>query len=204
LRAPWRDGAYPQIATGAAGAPASIVKESDEFMPSTPPAYPERDRNAEGRPENARPRDRFGAPLPRDALDEMAHAEEPDDVVASTAEALERAISLWDEERFFEAHEFLEFIWKHADVDPADREFWKGVTQVAVGCCHTQRGNTAGSVTLLERAAGYLDGYPDTHHGIDRQVLAGAAIDLAGRVRVEGASPDLGFPRFPRAGAVAS
>jgi predicted metal-dependent hydrolase len=173
-------------------------------MPTTPPAHPDRDRNAEGRAENARPRDRFGAPLPRDAVDELAHAEEPGDVVATMGQALERAISLWDEERFFEAHEFLEFIWKHADVDPADRDFWKGVTQVAVGCCHTQRGNTAGSVTLLERAAGYLDGYPDIHHAIDRRVLAGAAIDLAARVRAEDASPDLELPRFPRAGGASA
>ena len=158
----------------------------------------DRDRNEDGRAENARPRDRFGAPLPRGAVDEMAHKQEPEEVVSSVGEAFDRAVALFDEQRFFEAHEFLEYIWKHADVDPADRAFWKGVTQVAVGCCHTQRGNDAGAVTLLERAAGHLEPYPSPHHGVDVSRLSRAARQLAQAVRDQGADPERDFPAFPR------
>ncbi|MGH3666534.1 MAG: DUF309 domain-containing protein [Egibacteraceae bacterium] len=164
------------------------------------PPYPDRDRNAEGRAENARPRDRFGRPLPRDAVDEMARKEEPADVVDSIDDALDRAVDLFDLQRFFEAHEFLEWIWKSDGVDASDRDFWKGVTQVAVGCCHAQRGNDAGSVTLLERAARHMAPYPGSYHGIAADRLATAARDVARQVRELGASPDLAFPRFPRAG----
>lgn len=160
----------------------------------------DRDRNAEGRPENARPRDRFGRPLPRDAADELGDRVEPADVVASVAEALEHAARLFDEQRFFEAHEFLEYAWKSDEVDDGDRTFWKGVTQVAVGCAHTQRGNDTGAITLLERAIRHLGGYPSPHHGVDRDGLVAAAQQVIAQIRERGASPELDFPRFPLAG----
>lgn len=157
-----------------------------------------RDRNAEGRPENARPRDRFGAPLPRDAPDELGDRVEPDDVCETALEALDRATELFAASRFFEAHEFLEFVWKSPDLAPEDRGFWKGVTQVAVGCCHTQRGNTVGATTLLRRATRYMEPYPARHGGVDAAALRLAALELADRVEVEGAHPEHAFPALPR------
>jgi uncharacterized protein len=120
--------------------------------------------------------------------------------VASVDEALERAIDLFDQQRFFEAHEFFEFIWKSGDVEPADRDFWKGTTQVAVGCCHVQRGNLRGALVLLDRAAGYLAPYPSPYHGIDTDALRSLALGVAARVRERGASTDVPFPAFPVAG----
>jgi predicted metal-dependent hydrolase len=136
-------------------------------------------------------------PLPRGAVDEMTHREEPDDVVETVLEALARAVELFDAQRFFEAHEFLEWIWKHPDVAPADRDFWKGVTQVAVGGVHTQRRNAKGALTLLERAAGYLAPYPTPHHGIRTAELAEDALRLAADVREHGPHPDHDFPVLP-------
>lgn len=158
-----------------------------------------RDRNDEGRPASARPRDRFGRPLPYGAVNEMEAREEPEDVVASIPEALGRVVELFAEERFFEAHEFLEYVWKHPELEPADRDFWKGVTQVAVGCAHTQRGNDAGAKALLERALGYMAPYPDAHGGVDAAALAAGARRVIARIEADGAAPDLDFPRFPLA-----
>jgi uncharacterized protein len=150
-------------------------------------------------PSHTRPRDRFGRPLPRDAPDEMATREEPEEVVSSVEEALHRATALYDDQRFFEAHEFLEYIWKSDAVAAADRDFWKGVTQVAVACCHTQRGNAVGALTLLDRAVEYLAPYPSPHRGIDTERLRADAEAVADQVRQAGASPDVAFPRFPSA-----
>ncbi len=158
-----------------------------------------RERDAEGRPANARPRDRYGRPLPRGAQDEMPLKAEPDEVVSTVAEAFDHAVELFDSQRFFEAHEFFEWIWKHPDVDPVDKDFWKGVTQVAVGCCHIQRRNDPGALTLLDRAADYLDPYPDVHHGVDTAELRRRSRALAAQVREFGAAPDRDFPRFPSA-----
>lgn len=161
--------------------------------------FPGRDRNVEGRAENARPRDRFGRPLPRGSADELAGKREPDEAVDSVAAALEEAVTLFDARRFFEAHEFLEWIWKSDEVPDADREFWKGVTQVAVGFTHAQRGNAKGAVTLLERACRYLAGYPSPYYGIDRDALSAAARRMVATIKAAGPSPDLDFPAFPLA-----
>lgn len=147
----------------------------------------------------ARPRDRFGRPLARGARDELSDREEPEAVVASVPEAFDRAVGLFDAQRFFEAHEFFEFIWKSEDVVAADRDFWKGVTQVAVGCVHTQRGNTTGALTLLERSVGHLEAYPPVHQGVDVAALAGLARSVAAEVRHHGPSEHITFPVFPRA-----
>jgi len=104
---------------------------------------------------------------------------------------------LFDEQRFFEAHEFFEYAWKAADVGDRDRPFWKGVTQVAVGCCHAQRGNDGGALALLERAADYLRCFPSPHQGIDTAALISAARSIADQVRQRGASASLDFPKFP-------
>jgi hypothetical protein len=165
--------------------------------PPDPLKFVERDRNAEGRAENARPRDRYGRPLARDAVDELGDRPDPAETVGSVAEALREAVALFDERRFFEAHEFLEWVWKSDEVEPGDRDFWKGVTQVAVGFAHTQRGNDSGAVTLLERAARHISPYPSPHYGIDVEALTTAALAVARRVEQEGASPELDFPRFP-------
>jgi predicted metal-dependent hydrolase len=169
---------------------------SGQLVPGS--RFPDRDRNAEGRAENARPRDRFGRPLPRGSVDERA--KNSVEAVDSVATALEIAVALFDAQRFFEAHEFFEWIWKCDEVPSGDREFWKGVTQVAVGFTHTQRGNAKGAVSLLERARRYLAPYPSPYRGIDRDALSAAAQRIVTAIDEVGPSPDLDFPTFPLAG----
>jgi hypothetical protein len=145
-----------------------------------------------GRP----PKDRYGRTLPPGSVDELAHAEDPAEVTASAREAWLRGMALFDAERFFEAHEFFEHVWKAPDVDEGDRPFWQGVTQVAVGCCHVQRGNARSAVAVLERAAGLFDGYPSPHHGIDTTALMALAHRLAADVRQHGTG-DVRFGAMP-------
>jgi predicted metal-dependent hydrolase len=152
----------------------------------------ERDRDEQGRPANARPRDRLGRPLPRGADPELTITEaEFDDL----EDALAAAVSLWNQERFFESHELLEDVWQAAPDD--DRLFWQGVIQVAVGCCHHQRGNVRGAVALLGKAADKLRGYPDVYYGVDVEQLrvfaegTAAAIDDAQEIF------DIGYLEFP-------
>lgn len=110
-------------------------------------------------------------------------------------EALEQGVALWEQHRFFEAHECLEDVWHQAQV--GDREFWKGVIQVAVGCVHHQRGNADGCVTLLRRAADYLDPYPAAHHGLDTERLRRLARAMADAVEDAGATITHDYPPFP-------
>jgi len=147
----------------------------------------DRDRNAQGRPENARPRDRLGRPLRHDT-DETLLAEEH--AYETVEDALSTGVELWNEQRFFEAHECLEDVWHHATDD--DRTFWQGVIQVAITCCHHQRGNDRGWQAMARKALDNLQSAPAIHRGID-----------VGRMRsflARALSGTLTYPRFPAVG----
>ena len=147
-----------------------------------------RDRDAEGRARNARPRDALGRPLPYGAVGEERA---PEGVVRPPEQALAEAQALLDAGRPFHAHEVLEDAWKSAPA--AERELWRGLAQLAVGLTHALRGNATGAATLLERGAGNIEVYAAAPpHRIDveglvRWARAGDAVpprlrsDLPGR-----------------------
>ena len=141
-----------------------------------------RDRDPAGRPRNARPRDELGRPLPRSAADGAARV--PDDLVITPAQAAVLGGSLLAEGRPFHAHEVFEAAWKSAP--DADREFWRGLAQIAVGLTHARRGNARGAVTLLRRGAAGVRGYAGDPPGIDPGFVAASADDIANRIERDG------------------
>ncbi|MFP4636737.1 MAG: DUF309 domain-containing protein [Nitriliruptoraceae bacterium] len=152
---------------------------------------PRRDRRDDGRPEQARPRDRTGRPLPHGTTG-VVLAEEH--APGSVEEALELGVRLWGEHRYFEAHECLEEVWHAAPAEDAD--LWQGVIQIAVACVHVQRENPDGAVTLFRRAADRLGGYPQGHRGVD----VARAIDDAQRAAAQvadGGVDEVALPGFP-------
>jgi uncharacterized protein len=141
---------------------------------------PGRDRDAEGRARNARPRDALGRPLPYGAVGEERA---PEGIVREPARALAEAQELLDAGRPFHAHEVLEDAWKSAVGE--ERQLWRGLAQLAVGLTHAARGNPRGAATLLDRGAGTIAPYAAAPpHGIDVAGLAawarGLAADAAG------------------------
>lgn len=130
---------------------------------STSGRHLDRDRDDEGRANNARPRDALGRPLPPGSkgIDRI-----PEDLVLPPAESLSWAQDLLDRGLAFNAHEVLEGAWKSCP-EP-ERELWQGLAQLAVGITHLQRGNLKGAKTLLDRAAGRIDAFSsNAPHGID-------------------------------------
>lgn len=154
-------------------------------------ATDERDRRDDGRPEQARPRDRTGRPLPYDT-DVWPLAQEHDP--ATVEEALGLGVRLWNDDRYFEAHECLEAVW-HASPQ-ADEDLWQGVIQIAVAGVHLQRGNQVGALALLERAGQRLESYPSLHRGVDVGAARATCRDLAEQVRAD-ADAALSPGRFP-------
>lgn len=148
----------------------------------------ERDRDEAGRPKNARPRDALGRPLPRGAsnlIDEEPPAGAPE-------RALERGIEHFNAGRYFQAHEAWEEGW-HPSPAP-ERDFWQGLTQLAVGMTHRERGNRHGAVTLLERAARKLNDYPERYKGVYVAPLAAFAADAAERIERDGVDAPIEVP----------
>lgn len=159
---------------------------STDTTPSDPPSRRDRDRREDGRPENARPRDWTGRPLPRDTDEtRLAVIVEPDTV----EEALALAVDRWGQQRFFEAHELLEYVW-HWSREDWEKDFWQGVIQVAAAMVHDQRDNPLGVVRTIDKALPKLSDVPDDHHGIDvaglrawcRQTAADLVADEASAV----------------------
>jgi hypothetical protein len=144
-------------------------------------AGPARDRDAGGRPRNARPRDELGRPLPRGA---SGQEPAPDEPARPPADALRLAQALIDSGRPFRAHEVLEASWKAAPA--AERELWQGLAQIAVGLTHAQRGNGRGAAALLRRGANRVSADGARPHGIDSGGAAAAARALADRVEQAG------------------
>jgi hypothetical protein len=152
---------------------------------------PERDRDQAGRARNARPRDGLGRPLARDAA---GQPDQPDPVAVTPAWALETAQRLLDEGMPFHAHEVLEAAWKSAE--PAERDLWQGLAQLAVGLTHALRGNARGAVTLLRRGSDRITAYAGTTpHGIDVDGLTRQAAELATQIEDRGLA-DLGPVRL--------
>jgi uncharacterized protein len=151
-----------------------------------------RDRDDAGRPKNARPRDALGRPLPHGSENQMPE-EQP---AATPEEALDRGIEHFNAGRFFQAHEAWEEGW-HPAPEP-ERDFWQGLTQVAVGLTHRLRGNAHGSATLLRRGALKLRHYGEAHMGIPAARIASFAESAADAVERDGVEAPLEVPPIER------
>lgn len=154
-----------------------------------------RERDASGRPLNARPRDGLGRPLPRGS---SGVARVPDQLVLPPARSLAEAQRLLDEGMPFHAHEVLEGTWKAAP--ELERDLWQGLAQLAVGLTHLLRGNDVGASAVLRRGRERIAGYAgDPPYDIDVRGLiawADALLDqLADPSRMDDAA---GAPVTPR------
>lgn len=96
-------------------------------------------------------------------------------------QAFERGVAEFNAGLYFECHDTLEDLW--TGVRGPSRDFFQGLIQEAVAFHHLTRGNLAGAESLLQRALGRLEKYPDRYFGFD---LAGLRAELTawlGRVR---------------------
>lgn len=120
-------------------------------MPSTDSH--DRDRDEDGRPRQARPRDALGRPLPYGATGVPPVSEDP----LPPQDTLAEARRLLDEGRPFSAHEVLEARWKAGPADELD--LWQGLAQLCVAITHALRGNSVGAQRLLDRGTARVQGY---------------------------------------------
>lgn len=108
-------------------------------------------------------------------------------------ELLAQGISHFNSGRYFQAHECWETAWHPSDDN--EREFWQGITQIAVGYTHKGRGNPTGAVTLLRRGAARLAPYGASYRGISIGELAKEALDAADQIEREGVRAEVPTPR---------
>ena len=78
---------------------------------------------------------------------------------------LERGVDLFNQGRFFDAHEILEDVWRHSPI--GDKKFFQGLVQIAVAFHHHSTGNLTGMRSVLRRALTNLSSAPRDFSGID-------------------------------------
>ena len=135
-----------------------------------------RDGDAAERPRQERPRDALGRPLPYGATGVEPVSEQ----ALPPAQALDYARTLVAAGRPFAAHEVLEARWKAGPGQ--ERDLWQGLAQLCVALTHAARGNTAGSVRLLERGASRVQQYAvggGPEYGLDLTAVVACARRLA-------------------------
>lgn len=79
---------------------------------------------------------------------------------------LRRFAQLWDGQRFWEAHEALERLWRK---DPSP--LWRGLIQLAAAEWHRLHGNAAGARKAAARAAENLRSFAPMARDVDVQAL---------------------------------
>ena len=74
-------------------------------------------------------------------------------------------LKLFNDKRFFEAHEALEDAWR--EERDSIRNLYQGILQAAVTYFHISRGNYEGGIKMHERCMKLLKDYPDVCRGIN-------------------------------------
>ena len=83
--------------------------------------------------------------------------------------ALKEGIQLFNDKKFFEAHEIWEEKWIDTVAD--ERHLLQGLIQVAAGFYKLQVGMPQGTFKLLEKATGHLRAIPTNYYGVDLESL---------------------------------
>ena len=75
-----------------------------------------------------------------------------------------RGVSLFNEVRYWHAHEAWETLWRAAPDE--ERDFYQGLIQLAAGLLHLQRRNRRGARNKLSEGVAKLKVYEPAHDGI--------------------------------------
>jgi predicted metal-dependent hydrolase len=76
-----------------------------------------------------------------------------------------RGILLFNQGKYFEAHEELEAAWK--EEAGSIRRLYQGILEAAVTYLHITRGNYAGAVKVYGRSMRWLKDWPEICQGVD-------------------------------------
>ena len=109
---------------------------------------------------------------------------------------LHNGIRLFNEAKFFDAHEALEDVWRESP--SAEKKFFQGLVQVAVAFHHHSTGNLVGMRSVLKRAMGNLEKCPANFHEVDVDQLLDSLAQWRDAMDNNAPSPDL--PRMQARG----
>jgi uncharacterized protein len=98
-------------------------------------------------------------------------------------EAIMRAVQLFNDERYWEAHESLEYVWK--DATGTEKEILNGIILIAAAFVHHEKDELDICVSILRRAKRKLDQTSNEYYGINISKVVEVVSDIidTGQVR---------------------
>jgi len=84
--------------------------------------------------------------------------------------ALKRAVELFNDEKYWQAHEGLEYIWKNAK--GIEKQILNGIILVAAAFVHDEKDEQDVCISILQRARKKFDRGSDNYYGIDINGIA--------------------------------
>jgi len=111
-----------------------------------------------------------------------------------TEGALAEGLRCYHSHEFFDAHEHWEGVWLKCD-EP-QKTFLQALIQIAAAFHHLQRGNRAGTRSLLRAALRRLDGFPANYGGVDTEELRNGVRTWLDALESESSRPQLHFPQI--------
>ena len=79
--------------------------------------------------------------------------------------AITRAVELFNDERYWEAHESLEYVWKNAT--GTEKEILNGIILVSAAFVHDEKNEQDICISILHRAKSKLERASGKYYGID-------------------------------------
>ncbi|MEM0336406.1 MAG: DUF309 domain-containing protein [Candidatus Caldarchaeum sp.] len=89
--------------------------------------------------------------------------------VSAPPETVEKAVALFNSERFWEAHETLEPLWRQSK--PPEKDVLHGLILTAAAFVHLQKNDVKGFRSILRRALKALSNAPKSYQGVSIDAL---------------------------------
>ena len=91
-------------------------------------------------------------------------------------DSLQEAIDLFNNQKWYEAHDAFEEIWNYVDGD--ERQVIQGILQVSVSQFHLSKGNLNGATILLGEGLGRIKTRTNINIGVDLESFCRCLEDL--------------------------
>ena len=105
-------------------------------------------------------------------------------------------IELFNEEKFLEAHEAWEDLWREVKKErPEDADFYRGLIQAAAAFHHARKQNFKGACELFKTSIDYLNQKQKMNCGIRLSKLIG---ELKAGLKTLQANPEKQIEKFPK------
>ena len=117
------------------------------------------------------------------AIGTMRDARCVDESEVSKEQGMQDGVFYYNNERYWEAHEAWEGVWKQCD--GGEKRLVQGLILLAVSFAHAQKNDAPIGVAMLARAQEKIGAWSGTYHGIDIDAVRGSIMSMRSSGRLE-------------------